>query len=124
MLTFAVAYIRVAGVDLTLVPVAESFGLRPHAERIAATAHLSRVAARGGLSGRVIPVWPGESGRALFFSPPAYSSIVETMTWEFVTDCLNYRVTVARRDRPSGREPVRSVERCTPPAGLVMPITA
>jgi hypothetical protein len=123
MLTFAVSYVRVAGADLALVPVAESFGRRPYTEKVAATEHLSRIVTLGGLTGRVVPVWRDESGRARFFVPSKHASIVEAMTWEFVTSCHNYRITVARRSRPKAPEPVRHAERGSS-SGVMMAVTA
>lgn len=100
MLTFTVAYIRVAGADLILVPVDDTFGDWSHAEQLAAVAEFRRYAVKTGMTGTVAPVWKNAAGRGVFFVPPSLRPVVEVLTWEFVTGCINYRLGIRPRNLP------------------------
>lgn len=102
MLTFDVALVRIRETVLVLVPVNDTFSRRPAAEQRRISESLQRHVARARLSGTVVPVWSGMGGRLTYFARPSQHALIDNLTWEFVVDSLNFRVTVGRAAQ-SGR---------------------
>lgn len=69
MTTYDVAHIREQGVNLIIVPLDSSFGLKTTIEQQRIVVGLQECATAAGLIGTVVPVWDSGGGQMAFLAP-------------------------------------------------------
>jgi len=93
MATYDVAHIREQGIDLIIVLVDSSFGLRTPREQQEIVTLLQECATKAGLAGTVIPVWDAGAGRMGFLAPPNWHSFFSSIDLTFVVANINRKLT-------------------------------
>ena len=86
---FKIAHIKEQGVDLIVVPLDRSFGLKSNDNQRGAIAELQVRSHRAGLRGRVVPVWDGGSARMTFIAPPNWHAFFKSVDLSWVAANLN-----------------------------------
>lgn len=93
MSDFDVAHINEQGVNLIIIPLESSFGLKSQEDQTAITNELQLCAASAGLAGTVVPVWDGGLGRMAFLAPPPFHPFFRSIDLSFVAHHLNRRLS-------------------------------
>lgn len=93
MVTYDVAHITEQGVDLIVIIVDPSFGLKTLREQQEITAALQICATAAGLAGTVVPVWDAGGGRMGFFAPPSWNPFFSSIDLAFVAVNVNRGLT-------------------------------
>jgi hypothetical protein len=89
MPSFKVAHLREQGVDLVIIPLEGSFGLKSQSEQLQATGELQVRARSAGLAGTVVPVWDAGNGRMAFLANRNWHAFFESLDMSFVARNLN-----------------------------------
>jgi hypothetical protein len=92
MATYDVAHIREQGIDLIIVLVDPSFGLKPPGEQQQIVAILQECATKARLAGTVIPVWDAGAGRIGFLAPQNWHSFFSSIDLTFVMTNINHKL--------------------------------
>ena len=92
MSKYKVAHIREQGVDLIIVPLGSSFGLKSESDQKSFILALERCAHSAGLAGTVVPVWLTGSSRQ-WICPPNWNPFFQGLEWDMVLDNLNHELT-------------------------------
>lgn len=92
MASFEVAHIHEQGVDLVIIPLEPSFGLKSSADQNEITAELQLCANLAGLAGTVVPVWD-ERGTMMFLAPDSFHPFFRSIDLAFVAANINRRLT-------------------------------
>lgn len=89
MRSFHVACITHQGLDVIIVPVDSSFGLRPGAEQARTLEALQRCAAAAEMPGTVAAIWDDGKGRIAFRAPPPLHDFFRGIDMVYVATALN-----------------------------------
>ncbi len=92
MQTYDIAHIREQGVDLIIIPVDSSFGIKSIHEQNILTHRLQSCSKSSGLSGTVVPVWDSGGGRMSFVAPQRWHPFFSSITLDFVFMNINRRI--------------------------------
>ena len=95
MAIYKVAHIREQGVDLVIVPLDSSFGLKTPTEQQRIVAGLQECASAAGLIGTVVPVWDAGGGQMAFLAPTNWHPFLSNIDLTFVTLNINRTLTCA-----------------------------
>ena len=93
MATFDVAHIQEQGVDLIIVLLDPSFGLKAPIEQQRVAAALQVCATTAGLLGVVVPVWDDGGGRMAYLAPPTLHLFFSSIDLTFVAASINGTLT-------------------------------
>jgi len=93
MATYDVAHIKEQGIDLVIVVVDSSFGLKTPGEQQRITIALQECATAAGLAGIVVPVWDAGAGQMGFFAPTNWSPFFSSIDLAFVAANINRELT-------------------------------
>ena len=94
---FDVAYIREQGVDLIIIPLGHSFGIKPASEQQETVSELQLRANNAGLAGTVVPVWKGVGGRMYFIAPPSWFPFFKSISFTVIQRSINKELFLVRR---------------------------
>jgi hypothetical protein len=97
MNTFDVAYVRIDGTDLILVPVHPRFGIETSGAMRAFVGRAGKLAAAAGLAGEVVPVWDDGDGGLMAFAKTALLPRLARLSWGKVRRLVNVRLHVGTR---------------------------
>lgn len=92
MTTMKIAHIREQGVDLIIVPLQSSFGMRSSGEQSEIVSSIQLCARAAGLAGTVIPVWCEDSGHR-FIAPRNWHAFFQSLSWNDIVASLNKELT-------------------------------
>jgi hypothetical protein len=95
MATYDVAHINEQGIDLIIIVVDSSFGLKTSGEQQKITVALQECAAAAGLVGTVVPVWDAGAGQMGFFAPTNWRPFFSSIDLAFVLANINGELTCA-----------------------------
>lgn len=88
MAQYKIAHIREQGIDLIVVPLERSFGMKTVEAQRAFVETLQRAAAEANLAGTVVPVWQTGNGHA-FIAPPNWHAFFKSLGWDAVLRNVN-----------------------------------
>lgn len=92
MATLKVAHIREQGIDLIIVPLQSSFGMRSSGEQSEIVGSIQLCARSAGLAGTVVPVWREGSGHR-FIAPTNWHAFFKSFDWNDIVANLNKELT-------------------------------
>jgi len=95
MATYDVAHIKEQGIDLIIIVVDSSFGLKTPGEQQKMTVALQECATAAGLAGTVVPVWDAGAGQMGFFAPTNWRAFFSSIDLAFVATNINRELTCA-----------------------------
>lgn len=95
MATYDAAHIKEQGIDLLIIVVDSSFGLKTPGEQQEITLALQECATAAGLAGTVVPVWDAGGGQMGFFAPPNWRPFFSSIDLAFVATNINRELTCA-----------------------------
>ena len=93
MATYEVAHIKEQGIDLIIIIVDSSFGLKTPEEQQKMTIALQECATAAGLAGTVVPVWDAGEGQMGFFAPMNWRPFFSGIDLAFVATNINRELT-------------------------------
>ena len=93
MQTYKIAHLREQGIDLIIIPVDSTFGMKTIHEQNIIVRNLQSCATSSGLEGTVVPVWDSGGGRMSFLAPQRWHSYFSSITLEFVYMNINRQIT-------------------------------
>jgi hypothetical protein len=97
MHTVDVAFVRIDGRDLILVPVHPRFGMKSADAMLVYTERLRKLAHSAGLSGDVVPVWDDGDGGLMAYARPSLLPHIGRLHWNVVLRHVNVRLHVRAR---------------------------
>lgn len=97
MHTFDVAFVRIDGRDLVLVPVHPRFGMKTAAGMHAFVGRVQKLTAAAGLAGEVLPVWDDGDGGLLAFARTTVLPALTRLSWKSIRRHVNVRLHVGTR---------------------------
>lgn len=86
---FPVAHIKKDGVDLIIIPLADSFRFKNKNDQSTIIDELQVRASSAGLAGTVVPVWNNGGGRMAFSAPQNWHSFFKSIDLRFVAANIN-----------------------------------
>jgi hypothetical protein len=92
MPTVSIAHVREQGVDLIIVPLDHTFGMKTNVEQNAARNELQAVARAAKLAGTVCIVWDA-GGRMGFLAPQNYAPFFRSLSLDAVQASVNRELT-------------------------------
>jgi len=95
MTTYDVAHIKEQGIDLIIIVVDSSFGLKTPEKQQGTTVALQECATVTGLAGTVVLVWDAGGGQMGFFAPPNWRTFFSSIDLAFVATNINRELTCA-----------------------------
>ena len=95
MATYDVAHIKEQGIDLIIIVVDSSFGLKTPGEQQKMTIALQECATAAGLAGTVVPVWDTGASQIGFFAPTNWRPFFSNIDMAFVATNINRELTCA-----------------------------
>ena len=95
MTTYDVAHIKEQGIDLIIIVVDSSFGLKTPDEQQGITMALQECATAADLAGTVVPVWDAGAGQMGFFAPTNWRPFLSSIDLAFVAANINRELTCA-----------------------------
>ena len=95
MVTYDVAHIKEQVIDLIIVVVDSSFGLKTPGEQQRITTALQECATVADLAGTAVPVWDAGAGQMGFFAPTNWRPFFSSIDLAFVAANINRELTCA-----------------------------
>jgi len=92
MTVYDIAQIERDGFNLILVPVNPLVGVRQPKQQQEFRLHIERCAELAGLSGLVVPVWRGYTGKIKFIAPDELSEVLFGLEWPMIAKHLNHKL--------------------------------
>ena len=89
MPTFKIAHINVQGVDLVIVLVDGSFGMKSQQEQDSIMTGLQAKSVSAGLRGNVVPVWDSGGGKINFRAPLNQHAFFKSITPQYIAANFN-----------------------------------
>jgi len=86
---FEIAHIRERGIDLIIIPLADSFRFKNQSEQHNIINELQTRASSADLAGTVVPVWDNGGGRMGFIAPQNYHPYFKSINLQFVASNIN-----------------------------------
>lgn len=94
MSTFAVAHLRVQGVDFIFIPLSTEMSALPAVEQSAILGQLRDVCRSASLGGEVVPLWRTPSGGLSFLADNRYQPVLaRSLKLDFIRTNLNKRLS-------------------------------
>lgn len=88
---FDVAHVQEQGVDLIIIPLDSSFGLKTQEEQNAARTEFQIQAGSAGLAGTVVLMW--DTGGCMgFLAPPNFAPFFQSINLDWVAANLNRQI--------------------------------
>jgi len=95
MQVYDYAYMQRQNIDLIIVPVNSAFESRSSEEQHKVRERLESLATAHGMSGVVVPVWRGYSGRMKFLAPLSIQPVLRQIEWSQVAKSLSGKLALS-----------------------------